>query len=169
MRLLRWVLDGLGLLALIAIAAWVYFAVRSSMEDNRPIFTRQVAFVLPIAGLPTETPVSVVWSRRSAYSPFNADGLTAHCIELGSFSPTEDAARSWVFGPDPSPLLNSVRNLVSENDDVLARCFGNVDLSSPNLGARIRWIRFFNDRATDAELVLYYRPLRRLLYVTIAT
>lgn len=170
LRIVRWLIDAVGLLTVALVFAVAAQVAVLTVEDRRTAEAKDLAYVMTLAGLDSAAPFTVVSSYRSGYSPLNGDGMTLHCLALESFEPDAAAAKAWVFGPDPSPMLNAARSIVFVEHDVAALdCFGDIDWNSADLGAKVLFVRFQNDRATDAELIFFYRPLRRLLYVSAAT
>lgn len=169
LRLFRWLLDGLGLLALALILSFVVMTYFSSREDQETATKPETTFVLRLAGLDPHQDYHVVSSYRSASSPLTGDGTTRHCIELQSFEPDPQTSSAWVFGAEANAQMRSARDLAADAHASFDACFGPVDRASNDLGFLLSYVRFYEGEASDVEALFYYRPLRRLLFVSVAT
>ena len=167
MKGLRIGLEVLGAAALSAIVVFGISVVYSGSKDRINKASRKdVAFVLNLAGVPTDQNYRVVSSYESARS-FTGDHLDYFCIDLPRFEIADRQKDDWHSGPESNPLMVEALKLALDGVHQRDNCIPAVqNANSPAMQIMFPQVVLRNGHATAADIILHDSQTRMLYYVS---
>lgn len=170
MRLVRIILQCVGALALLLLAAAATYAFVSFSGPTKTTDKDEAVFVLNWAGVKTSQNWSVIDGSISARN-ITGDHTDYYCIQLEDVSITQSNPVQWQFGPEANELLASaLEQAISWAKQEGANCFPSFELANSAQMKILFWGMTTHGRFPAGAQVLLLQPsTKRLFYVSFDT
>jgi hypothetical protein len=171
MKWLRWVLEAIGVLSLLAVTFAGVWGLRASSERTNADGRNDAPFVLKVlkgGDISTNQDFKVTSSYNSARN-LTGDHLDYYCIALATFEVADYAKEQWQDGPEKNPLLADALRSGIEAAREHGNCMPPVEQANSAAMKIMFWSVTLHGRYPSAADILLYPSSRRLYYVSYKT
>jgi len=171
MKWLRWVLEAIGVLSLLAVTFTGVWVLRASSERTNADGRNDALFVLKVlkwGDISTDQDFKVTSSYNSARN-LTGDHLDYYCIDLATFEVANYAKEQWQDGPEKNPLLADALRSGIEAAREHGNCMPPLEQANSAAMKIMFWSVTLHGRYPSAADIILYPSSRRLYYVSYKT
>lgn len=159
---MRWLIRIFALIGVAATLFVIWVATALLWPNWRPL---SYSDVFSEGGLDPRQRYSVVWDRSEAPSRDGPFDLICFQLEEGGFAPARSSSWSWNAS---EPWEAKIRTDVMLGIEA-ASCIPEGEILSTETALLVRRVVYFGTNVSDAAVMFYHRPSRRLLYLDWST